>query len=72
MMMRHDNGKWTPAFKWAVGLLTALLMTLGGAVVAKSYDNGERVTAVEVQQMNDSDRIQRIESNVDKLVEELL
>ena len=72
MVLRKGDGSWTPAFKWLVGLVTGLLVTLAGAVAAKSYDNGERVTAVETQQVNDKEQLKRIDQNVQDLVNKLI
>lgn len=69
-MSQNQSNPAIQTVKALVPIILALIALLSSAFANYSHDDkklGERVTAVEVQQRNDTQSINRVEGKVDKL-----
>jgi predicted RNA binding protein YcfA (HicA-like mRNA interferase family) len=71
----REVGSRLPRVNW--GLVAAVLTVLGWLLAASSgafgdyRKTGDRVTVLETQRANDTDRMERIESKLDRLLERI-
>ena len=66
MIPRRPNGLFT---KWALGLLAAGILGLGGWAGNTLLADGVRITTLETKHEDFSSRLERIEQKLDRLIE---